>query len=360
MACSSGKCFDITPCPAPVTSGSWGVFDVAYNYENEGEGFWAGTLDQPPRIVLLADKSAFLTVEPQRNRVQKFNAYTYEFIEVMSAAPISTSNPPNSTAPAGSGDGEFSEPKDILLSVDGSEAYVADIGNSRITVIDPIAWTVLRQIPFDLQDPNLELARDFRAMVLDPAGNRVLLLVRDASHQSKTAILRSVPLDGSPQTTQTLTWEEYHSITASKDGSRYYIGGSGAVAILDATFQQVAIRGTFTTDSNAVSCVDGFGSIMFASGSMNVDDDGNLWVGDYRCRLVSQWDVSNDAFSLVTWFGGGDEFEPIAPVIRADGVLLFWNYDSSVNQMMVRCRNLNVPDGQPFRSATLRRARRRD
>ena len=73
MSCSSGKCFDITPCPAPFSSGSWGVFDVAHNYENQGEGFWPGTLDEPEQMVMLPDGSAFLTVERYRNRIQKFD-----------------------------------------------------------------------------------------------------------------------------------------------------------------------------------------------------------------------------------------------------------------------------------------------
>jgi DNA-binding beta-propeller fold protein YncE len=354
MSCSSGTCFDITPCPAPFSAGSWGIFDVAHNQENDGEGFYPGTLDQPEQMVMLPDGSAFLLVEEQRNRIQKFDSFTFEVLAVMSAPTDAGKIPP-----AGSGDGEFDGPQGIMMSPNGSEAYVFDNGNSRITVIDPVAWTVIRQVPIDsaILPAGLSLEQgSFSGAGYDPVGNRVLFLTREESQPATIAGIGIVPLNGSTQSLQTLPANEYASFAVSPDGSRLYLGGWGAVAILDSsTFQQVGIRGAWVTNRDDGNCRTGFNEVAYHTGAMGVDSEGRLWVFDTGCKLLTQWDVSNDQFSLVTWIGGSDESQFLAPLTRTDSTLLVFNRDSDENNMVIVCRNTKVPNGQEWRSAGISR-----
>jgi YVTN family beta-propeller protein len=345
MSCSSGVCHDIDPCPAAFCSGMWCTFAKAQDDENGGFSGSTGKLSSPNRIVMLPDKSAFISVEDTWDRIQKFDAFTFEWLGTMSA-PSTTGE---GTEP-GTGDGEFNEPKDILIQPDGSEAYVIDNGNNRITVIDPVAWTVLRQIPITSSAfaTGYSLG-DFKAAALDPVGNRILMLLATYSFPNYISSLSIIPIDGGTQSSTELSVQNLRNIAVKADGSRIYLAGEKFTTILDDTFQEIP-NSTYGSPGTS-DCQDGFGRIQSDQGSFTIDDDGDIWVEDAVCQRVLQFDVTGDTWTPKTWIGHLDDFSGVSPMLRSDGTLLLHNVDSENNLMTIRCRNPLMPDGTRWRTA---------
>jgi YVTN family beta-propeller protein len=348
MSCAAGLCFDISPCPAAFCSGMWCTFTVSQDDENEGNGGATGKVTNPNRLAMLPDKSAFLSVEANHNRIQKFDAHTFEWLGSMSAPTDS-----NATPVSGSGDGEFDQPKDIVVRPDGTEAYVVDSGNSRITVVDPAAWTVLRQIPItsDAIASGFSL-NGFNAAAFDSAGDRLLLLL-SGGPQSSFAI---IPIDGSTQSSAPVSNSiEFTNFVMSADSSRVYLIGDRMAYIFDGQFQEIA-GATYGTAGQS-DCQNGFAGFGFHAGSMGIDDNGNVWIEDRTCRRWYQFNVTGDSWSPVTWLGFLDSFTGISPMFRSDGTMLLLNRASRNNVMTVRCRNPLMPDGTRWRSGQLSHGR---
>jgi YVTN family beta-propeller protein len=330
----------------------WCTFDRSQDDELSGDGGATGKMHMPNRIVILPDKSAFISVETQMNRIQKFDPYTFDWLGDMSAATTTSHTPPT-----GSGDGEFNSPQDIVMRPDGTEAYVVDKGNSRITVIDPQAWTVLRQIPVtsDALAPDIDMNACVAA-AYDSVGDRLILLMSAYGYPNYNSAFAIVPVDGGTQSNYPLAGVEYVQVEVSADGSRVYLFRKKSAQILDATFNEIS-GGTYGTDT--ADCRNGFGNVGFGPGATTIDEEGYLWVGDGSCRRHIQFDVTGDAWSVKTWIGHSDDFVGTSPMMRPDGMLLLFNRDSDTNAMTTRCRNPQMADGTPWRSATVRRNRQR-
>lgn len=346
LSCAKGQCFLV--CPAAACTGSWCIYaQGGLNWQDDGHWEVEPGWRDARATRMMPDRTAFLIVEDGVPRVAKIDAYTLELLGVFPDTPTGT----GSVVESGSGPQQLDDPTSVAVLPDGTRVLILDNGNNRVKVLDPQDMSYIQDLPFTRPADFAQYA--FSDIVYHPdSGDAVLAFSQTYGNDPGTFLVR-VPLDGSTPPaavkvveTSAIQGEEATGLAVHPDGTRLYLSTASAVVIVDLTgaVSPTGGRGSTTSD-----CRDGFR--FLDKRALVVDADGYLWTADTNCDRMTQWDATTNPWTPKTFAYAGSNFDSPGPMVRSDGTLLHYNHASENKTLDYYCRNENVPDNTPWRSA---------